>query len=894
MHDTHQLTVDEAAALVASDAERGLTGEEVARRREVHGPNTLPGPRRRGPLRRLAAQFHNPLIYVLVAAAGVTAAIGDLVDTGVIAGVVLVNAVIGFVQESRAERALQALMSIASTRATVVRDGRRRVVDSAELVPGDLVHLEAGDRVPADVRLAWVRQLGVDESMLTGESVPVDKRTDPLAGDAVVADRLNMAFAGTLVTTGGGTGLVVATGADTELGAIHRLVGEATEIATPLTRRIAHFGRFLTAAILVLAALTFVLGLARGEPAADMFTAAVALAVAAIPEGLPAAVTIALALGVSRMARRRAIVRRLPAAETLGSTTVICSDKTGTLTENRMTVRRIWAGGALWDVAGDGYGPEGAVAPADPHRAPHDALRACLEAAALCTDARLRAEDGRWEVVGDPTEGALLAAARRGGVDPSALREGARRRDVLPFSSERGWMATLDDAPQGAAVHVKGGVERILERSAWMRVGDDVEPLDRDRVLDHAARLAEEGLRVLAIARAPAGDAAELHEDDIDGLTLLGLQGMLDPPRAEAVAAVAACRRAGIAVKMVTGDQLETARSIARRVGLARAGEPVALSGVQLQDVDAHDLPDVADATDVFARVSPEQKLRLVRALQGRGHVVAMTGDGVNDAPALRQADLGIAMGRDGTEVAKEAGDIVLADDDFATIAAAVEEGRRVFDNITKFIVWTLPTNLGQGLVIIAAIVFGATLPILPTQILWINMITAVGLGLMLAWERLEPDAMSRPPRDPAQPLLTRTLLERMALVGVLLLAGSFGLFALERHLGTGLDEARTVAATVFVVGQAFYLLNCRSLTRSFLSLGAFSNRWLVGGVTVTLALQLMFAYAPFMQALFATDGPSADAWLRILAVGAGIALVIGAEKRLRRRGCRPPRRRRG
>jgi cation-transporting ATPase F len=879
----HRSGVERVVALLGSDRERGLTAGEAARRLGEHGENVLPAPRRPGPLRRLAVQFRNPLIYVLIAAAAVTAALGEYVDAAVIAGVVLINAAIGFIQESRAERALEALLSIATTRAVVVRDGRRHTVDSRELVPGDLVHLEAGDRVPADLRLAWVLGVRVDESMLTGESVTVDKHARAVPGGTALAERANMAFAGTLLTTGNAHGIVVATGPDTELGRIHRLVEGATDLATPLTRRIAEFGRLLTVVILGLALVTFAVGLARGESAGDMFIAAVALAVGAIPEGLPAAVTIALAIGVSRMAARRAVVRRLPAAETLGSTTVICSDKTGTLTQNRMTVRDLWAAGRPFEVSGDGYGPEGAVRAAD-GGGPDDAVRRCLAAATLCSDAHVREGEGGWEVVGDPTEGALIAAALRAGLDPERLRAEHGRTGVVPFASERGWMAAVTRHPGGPVVHAKGAVERILDRSTRVLTPDGEAPLDRGRVHEAAAGLAARGLRVLAVAEGRADGGGAVGEDAVRDLTLLGLVGMLDPPREEAVDAVRRCREAGIAVKMVTGDQLETARAIARRVGLAGDREPVAISGPQLERVDGRDLPDVVAATDVFARVSPEQKLRLVEGLQSRGHVVAMTGDGVNDAPALRQADLGIAMGREGTEVAKESADVVLADDDFATIAAAVEEGRRVFDNITKFIVWTLPTNLGEGLVILTAILLGATLPILPTQILWINMTTAVALGLMLAFERLEDEAMRRPPRDPDAPILGRPLIGRIALVSALLLAGSYGLFELELHLGASTDAARTVAVNVFVAAEAFYLFNCRSLNRSFWSVGVFSNRWVLVGLATTLGLQLAFTYAPVMQRLFQTEGLSAESWARVLAVALATSLIMGAEKLIRRR----------
>ena len=881
----HHLAADEALALLGTDPVDGLSSGEAERRLALHGLNVLPRPRRRGPLLRLALQFHNPLIYVLVAAAAITAAIGHFVDAAVIAGVVVINAVIGFVQESRAERALEALLAVARTQAVLVRDGRRRVVDSEVLVPGDLVHLEAGDRVPADVRLLWVREAGVDESMLTGESVPAAKGVLPLPADTLVADRANMAFAGTLVTSGRAEGVVVATGRQTELGRIHLLVGQAADLDTPLTRRIGEFSRVLTVAIMALAAVTFTLGLARGEPSTEMFIAAVALAVGAIPEGLPAAVTITLAVGVSRMARRRAIVRRLPAAETLGSTTVICTDKTGTLTQNRMVVRALWACGHRYRLEGEGYSPAGALA--GEAGAPADDARPCLTTGVLCNDARLREEDGRWSLVGDPTEGALLAAAERAGIGAEKLRAAHPRLDAIPFASERGWMATLTAAPAGPQVHVKGAVERVLELcSAALGTGGAPGPLDPGLVRREAADLAAEGMRVLATAGTalPPG-ATALDPGAMPALVLTGLLAMQDPPRPEAVAAVAECRRAGIAVKMITGDQLETARAIARQVGLTSPGaEPRAISGAELEASDPQALPDLVGATDVFARVSPEQKLRLVTGLQRRGEVVAMTGDGVNDAPALRQADLGIAMGRDGTEVAKEAADIVLADDDFATVGAAVEEGRRVFDNLTKFIVWTLPTNFGEGLVILTAILLGATLPIVPTQILWINMTTAVALGLPLAFERLERDAMLRPPRDPDQPLLTAELIARILLVSGLLLAGAYGLHAYELGIGAGEAEARTVAVNVFVFGEAVYLLNCRSLERAFTSMGLLSNRWVIVGLGTMGVLQLAFTYLPAMQELFGTADIGPASWARIVAVGVMIGMAVGGEKLLRRR----------
>jgi cation-transporting ATPase F len=697
----------------------------------------------------------------------------------------------------------------------------------------------------------------------------------PLPVDAGLGDRLNMAYSSTLVRTGQGRGVAVATGADTEIGEIHRLVGEAADLSTPLTRKLATFSKWLTVAILALAAFSFGLGLLRGEPVDEMLNAAVALAVGAIPEGLPAAVTITLAIGMARMARRHAIVRKLPATETLGSTTVICSDKTGTLTQNRMTVRTV-------------ADPSGLQVDPGPDLGCRAATRACLEVGVLCNDARLTGPDGGD---GDPTELALLVSAETAGLRVAEVRARLPRVETLPFDPERRFMATVHRLDDGhGLVAVKGGVERVLSLcGSQLDVQGRSEPLDRAAALATAEELAGQGLRVLAFARVRrAGSPVEqlLDEPALVDLTFLGLQAMADPPRPEAVRAVARCRSAGIAVKMITGDHSATARAIAAQVGLDDARDDCApvVTGSDLHEVPEDELADLVERTRVFARVSAEQKLRIVEGLQRRHHVVAMTGDGVNDAPALKQADIGIAMGRTGTDVAKESADMVLTDDNFATIEAAVEEGRGVFDNLTKFITWTLPTNLAEGLVILAAIVLATELPILPVQILWINMTTAVALGLMLAFEPAEPGLMDRPPRDPHQPILTGHLVGRIVVVSTVVLVGAFGLFEWQQAVGGSLEQARTLAVNAFVGAEIAYLFNCRSLERPVRQLGWLSNRPLVYGVLIMVALQLAFTYLPAMNAVFQTAPMTADGWAAVLALALSASGVVGLEKWWRRR----------
>lgn len=912
----HQLAANEVIAYWESHADRGLASGEVPQRQQRYGRNILTPARGQGPLVRFLLQFHQPLVYILLVATIVTLVLEEYIEAAVIFGVVLINAVVGFVQEGKALKAIEALGKTLVAEATVIRDGHKVRVDSTEIVPGDLVLLQSGDKVPADLRLLRARDLQIAEAAFTGESVPVEKASGALPDEVPLADRKNMAYASTLVTFGQGAGVVVATGDQTEVGRISQLMASVEELQTPLTRRIAQFSKVLVVIILVLAAINFAFGLVRGQNPVDLFMASVALAVAAIPEGLPAAVTIILAIGVGRMAQRRAIIRKLPAVETLGSTTVICSDKTGTLTQNQMTVTAIVAASEHFPVTGVGYEPEGVIQATvgepsdgqdmtDPsskvmHLSVNDlhrrvALLECVRAGALCNDSQRVQKEHGWDIQGDPTEGALLVVAAKAGLEPEVLHEENPRVDSIPFESDHQYMATLHDQglDRPRVVYAKGSVEAILHRcDSVMDATAHPHPLNPDAIQAQVADLAARGLRVLAFARKelPTETSGIEHEDLRSGLTFLGLQAMIDPPRPEALAAIRICQSAGVRVKMITGDHALTASAIAGQLGLEQGTSsstespelPRAITGQELIRYTDEELIDAADETAVFARVAPEQKLRLVRALQARGHVVAMTGDGVNDAPALKQADIGVAMGKVGTDVARESSDMVLTDDNFASIEAAVEEGRGVFDNLTKFIVWTLPTNGGEGLVIMAAVLLSTKLPISPVQILWVNMTTAIMLGMMLAFEPKEHGIMDRPPRDPRSSILNANLLKRIAFVSFLLLLGAFGLFEwMIEFRGASLAEAQTVTASVFVIGELFYLFNCRSLTRSMVQIGVFANKAALGGALGMLALQVLFAHAPPMNQLFGTAPLSWDVWLIIGGFGIALYTVVEIEKYL-------------
>lgn len=884
----HALDTDQVVSRQKLDWDSGLREADVTERRDRFGPNTLTEQKGRSPLMRLLLQFHNPLIYILLVAGVVTFFLREYVDSGVILAVVIINALIGYLQEAKAAEAIGALRQLLTSQATVIRNGVKTNVPAADLVPGDRVLLASGDKVPADLRLIRNRDLQVDESALTGESVASQKHIEALPADTVLADRANLAFAGTLVTYGTAEGVVVATGDATETGRIAGLMHQSVNLQTPLTRKIERFSKVLLWIILALAAVTFLVGILRGDTWQATFVAAVALSVAAIPEGLPAVVTITLAIGVRRMARANAIVRKLPAVETLGSTTVICSDKTGTLTENQMTVLSIAVDQGEYTLTGNGYHPEGTVS-ADDGESLHtpslpEGLRDCLLAGLLCNDSDLIERDGNWSVRGDPTEGALLTAAAKAGFDIGRVRHHYPRLDVVPFESERQYMATLNQWSEGRnRLLVKGSLEAVLARcSHQLKTDGTAESLDSEAWHARANRFAEDGLRVLAVAWMEVPEGA----DSIQGswlsdpsLTMVGVQAMMDPPREEAIKAVAECQRAGIQIKMITGDHALTARAIAARIGFSLNDQAPPLTGRDIARLSDAELTEKIGQVSVFARVAPEQKLRLVHALQGLEHVVAMTGDGVNDAPALRQADIGVAMGRGGTEVAREAADMVLADDNFASIERAVGVGRNVYDNLVKFITWVLPTNIGQGLVIMLAILLGVTLPVLPVQALWLNMTAAIFLGLMLAFEPREAGLMERPPRPPQQFFLTVETTIRIMLAGLLLLLGAFGLFEWALHRGESIEEARTLAVTLFVVVQTTFLFNCRSLTRSLWRTPVFSNPWVWAGTAGMLLAQLAYVYTPLMNLLFDSAPFPAGYWVIMGAYGLATLVIIEAEK---------------
>jgi len=885
---SHASQVDTVFQQLESGPE-GLSKEQVNNRQQKYGLNRLKAVKGKGPLRRFLAQFHNVLIYVLMVSGVVTSMLGHYLDSSVIFGVVLINALIGFIQEGKAEKALDAIRNMLSLHAMVKRDGHLVNLEAVQLVPGDIVSLQSGDKVPADLRLFKARDLRIEEAILTGESVPVEKAVEAVAEQASIGDRSCIAYSGTLVTYGQGLGVVISTGSDTEIGRISSLLSQVQVLTTPLLRQMAEFAKWLTIAIGIIAVATFAYGvLLGGYSADDMFLAAVGLAVAGIPEGLPAIMTITLAIGVQRMAKNHAIIRHLPAVETLGSVTTICSDKTGTLTRNEMTVTSVATTQGMIEVSGVGYDPHGDFLidgrEITIQQAPQ--LAELVRAGLLCNEASLKQVNQQWQLQGDPTEGALVTLALKAGLEHDFELSQYRRTDEIPFESEHRFMATLhhDHAGKGY-IFLKGAPERVLDMCQQQRSGEANTAVDRPYWEDLMNSMAEGGQRVLAIASKPSAKGQQnLNFDDVENdLVLLGLVGLNDPPRQEATAAVQICQQAGIRVKMITGDHAITARAIGAQMGIGDGS--TALSGAELENLNNEQLREVVRDCDVFARVSPEQKLQLVTAMQANGEVVAMTGDGVNDAPALKRADVGVAMGLNGTEVAKEAAEMVLADDNFASISRAVVEGRTVYDNLKKSIMFVLPTNGGEAFTIIAAIMMGKMLPITAVQILWINMITAVTLALTLAFEPAEKNIMKRLPRDPKLPILSGFLIWRISFVSLIIVSGTFGLFLWERSGGASIEIARTVAVNTLVMFEIFYLFSARYLLQPSLTIeGITGNRYVLYVIGLLLIFQLAFTYLGPMQMMFATAAISAEAWLRIIIVSSSVIFLVEIEKWLFRK----------
>jgi Ca2+-transporting ATPase len=871
---------------------QGLSSSEAQFRLEKFGLNQLPEKSRDTLWSLFFRQIHNPLIYVLIGSSILAVVMGKITDGFVVFGVVIINALIGFIQEYQSSKEIAALKKMVPDTASVIRDGHPQTVQSSQLVPGDIVVLQSGDKIPADIRLLEVRSLRAIEAALTGESIPSEKTTDTICEEVSLGDRKNLAFSGTSVASGTARGVVVQTGTATELGKINTMLIGTKSPETPLTRSIARVAKILTFAILLVGATFFCIALLRGYPIADAILASIALAVAAIPEGMPAIITIALAIGVRRMANRKAVIRHLPAVETLGSTTVICSDKTGTITKNEMTVRNVWTLQNAGYFTGTGYDPSGNlyVNESECTDLPED-LQELLTAGVLCNDAYLRNKNKNWIIEGDPTEGALLTSAQKAGLAVEHLRSCNPRTGVIPFESEHKFMATCHRKTSGRLVYLKGAPEIVISRCKLNRELQDA-------VLQAVGNFAQDGKRVLAFAKKEVSDTkSEICFDDVDGdLSFIGLQAMIDPPREEVKIAIGICHTAGITVKMITGDHQATAAAIGEDLKINSAQGSV--SGEQLEHMDDNELSLSAANVNVFARVAPEHKLKLVSALQKNGEVVAMTGDGVNDAPALKRADIGVAMGITGTDVSKDAADIILTDDNFATIVSAVEEGRRVYDNLIKSLAFVLPTNFGEALILLAAVAFfpitGGVplLPISPVQILWINLVATVTLALPLAFETKENDIMNRKPRKPGEPLLNKFVLLRTVFVALIMTGIGLGLFlrVFDREISAGANhgvamvKAQTLAVTSIVFLQIFYLLNCRSLQRSIFSIGVFSNKSVLLGIAILVVLQVGFVYLPFMNTLFGSLPLDIYSWLESILFGALVLPIISIEKAIRNR----------
>jgi P-type Ca2+ transporter type 2C len=866
-------------------SEKGLSEAEAKDRLEKEGPNKLPEGKGLSRLEILLHQFKSPLIYILLVAAVVTAVLGEYIDTGVIAAVLMLNAVIGYLQEAKAEKSMRALQGMVVPRAKVVREGEEKEIPSEGLVPGDVVFLSSGMRVPADLRLFRTTELNVEEAALTGESLPVEKTAKPIEEDNLTpGDQVNMAFMGTIVVSGRGRGVVVNTGPKTVLGRIAQEMEGVSVTVTPLQQKIVRFAHFIGLLVLGSALAIAILGFFLGMTLAEIFKIAVAASVAAVPEGLPVVVTITMAIGLSRMARRHAIIRKLTAVETLGSTTVICSDKTGTLTKNEMTVKAIYDGHHAYEVTGSGYDPEGdifcdweCVDAAELKR-----IQPAARIGMLCNESRLYEEDGDFRVDGDPTEGALIVSAMKAGLKLEEEKAGYPQVSIIPFESERGFMATLHEHDGKKLIFLKGAPEKVLEMCSQAPSGD---PLNQEKIFEMAEHFAEDGMRVLAMAfKEGQEDLGELSHKDIEGgFTLAGLQGMIDPPRPEAVDAVKGCKEAGIRVAMITGDHAVTASAIGKMIGITRKGAE-ALTGKDLEPMDDDVLFEKVQEVSVFARVSPQHKLRIVRQFKRHGEVVAVTGDGVNDAPALKAAHIGVAMGKTGTDVAREAADMVITDDNFSSIFHAVEEGRVVFDNIRKVTMFLIPTGFAAILSILIAMGLDMPIPYVAAQLLWINLVTNGLQDVALAFEPAEKDVLKRKPRDTGEGIMSRLMLERSLLVGLLMSAGVIFNFSAALDEGLSLERARTIAVTTMVLFQFFQAWNSRSELQSVFRMDPLGNPLLFYGTVAAFLAHIAVIYLPALQWVFRTESLDGSDWVRIVLVALIVVIAVEIDKALRRR----------
>ena len=880
----HAIAADEVVKQLQTDPAKGLNAGEASQRLTKYGLNRLPEGKQQSLFMKFLQQFNNILVYVLLGAGFVKMMVGLWLDSAIILSVVILNALLGFIQEGKAEKALDSIRNMLSAEARTLRGGETRLIPSEELVPGDVVLLESGDKVPADLRLVEVKNLRTEEAALTGESVPIDKTTNAVSDKATIGDREGMAFSGTLVASGRGTGVVVATGSNTELGHINQMMTSVSALETPLLRQIKKFGYSITGVIGVVTVLVFAYGRwIQGMGFVDIFQKVISIAVSVIPEGLPALITVTLAIGVQRMAQRNAIIRRLPAVETLGSVSRICSDKTGTLTLMEMMVVSAVTAESAYVVTGDGYAPEGQVMKDGQPAGDDPALQHMGRVSMLCNDSEIHQEEGQWKVEGDPTEGALYPFANKLGFDRKTAREKYPRIDAIPFESEHKFMATLHkDADGKRMILVKGAPEVILEHCTHQATnGGAPAPLDSAYFIQASDNLAAQGERVLALAwlENPNVNAGSLGPGDLPkNLVLIGLIGLLDPPRKEAIEAVEECHAGGIRVTMITGDHKITAAAIAKMLGIGDG--KTAITGTDIEEMDTATLRERVRDVDVFARASPEHKLRLVKAIQANKQIVAMTGDGVNDAPSLKKADIGVAMGIKGTEVTKEAAAMVLADDNFASITAAVKEGRTVYNNIEKAMLFLLPTNVAQALVILVAVIAGFTAPITAPQILWVNMVTSVALGLVISFEPHEFDVMQRPPRAVDRPIVDGFGIWRVIFVGLALLVLTLGAFFWMKSNDASDALARAVAVNALVIGQVFYLLNSRYKVGSSLSLKAhLGNKYLPLGIGAIVVLQLLFTYAPPFQTLFDTESIPLRIWPKLVLGGFIFFLLVEVEK---------------